>query len=150
MRLLAAGLLVVSAVLPAAAQEKPVPSDSSRITISGCARNSVFTVRWRDDHEPTTGEIAEGRRFRLTGRKDVLNEVKKREGSMVEITGLVRKNAVGPPQGISVGGIRIGIGAPQQPISDPARNPDMYQPIFDLEAYRMLPDACPGKQGGRR
>ena len=82
---------------------------------------------------------------RLTGRKDVLNEVKKREGSMVELTGLVRKNAVSPPQGVSVGGVRIGIGAPQQPISDPARTPDMYQPVFDVEAYQLLPEPCSTK-----
>jgi hypothetical protein len=143
MRRLAAGLLMLGVAVTAAAQERPVPSDSSRVTLSGCARNSVFTVRWRDDHEPTTGEIADGRRFRLTGRKDVLNEVKRREGSLVELTGLVRKNAVSPPQGISVGGIRIGIGSPQQPISDPARTPDMYQPVLDVESYRMLPEPCP-------
>lgn len=133
-------LLIVAA--GAAAQERPVPSDSERVTVSGCARNSLFTVRWRDDHEPVTGEIAEGRRFRLTGRKDVLNEVKKRQGSMVELTGLVRKNVVGPQQGIAIGGVRIGIGSPAQPISDPARNPDLYQPVFDVESYQLLPEAC--------
>ena len=112
------------------------------MTLTGCARKSVFVVHWRDDHEPITSEVAEGRRFRLTGRKDVLNEVKKREGSMVELTGLVRKNAVASPPGISVGGVRIGLGSPQQPISDPARTPDMYQPILDVESYQLLPDAC--------
>jgi hypothetical protein len=145
MRVLAAVILLASLSGTAGAQERPVPSDSTRITVSGCARRSLFTVRWRDDHEPVNGEIAEGRQFRLTGRKDVLNEVKKREGSMVELTGLVRKNAVSPPQGVSVGGVRIGIGAPQQPISDPARTPDMYQPVFDVEAYQLLPEPCSTK-----
>jgi hypothetical protein len=135
-------VVFVTAVTAVNAQERPVPSDSSRITVTGCAKGSVFTVRWRDDHEPTTGEIADGRRFRLTGRKEILNDVKKREGSMVELTGLVRKNAVAPPQGIRVGAVQIGIGNPQQPISDPARNPDLYQPIFDVESYQLLPDAC--------
>jgi len=122
-----------------------VPSDSTRVTLTGCARKSLFVVRWRDDHEPITSEVAEGRRFRLTGRKDVLNDVKKREGSMVELTGLVRKNAVASPQGISVGLVRIGLGAPQAPISDPARNPDMYQPVFDVESYQLLPEPCSSK-----
>lgn len=127
------------------AQERPVPSDSTRVTLTGCVRKSVFVVRWRDDHEPATSEVAEGRRFRLTGRKNVLNEVKKRAGSMVELTGLVRKNAVAPPQGISVGRVRIGLGSPQQPLSDPARSPEMYQPVFDLESYQLLPEPCPTK-----
>lgn len=145
MRLLTAGVLVLGLAAVAAAQEKPVPSDSSRVTLTGCARKSVFIVRWRDDHEPITGEVAEGSRFRLSGNKDVLNDVKKREGSMVQLTGLVRKNALNPPQGIRVGRVQIGIGAPQQPISDPARNPGNYQPVFDVESYQLLPDACPTK-----
>jgi hypothetical protein len=145
MRILAAVILVLGIGGVAAAQERPVPSDSSRVTLSGCARKSVFTVRWRDDHEPITGEVAEGRRFRMTGRKEVLNEIKKREGSMVEITGLVRKNALNPQQGIAVGRVRIGIGSPQAPVGDPARNPEMYQPILDVESYQLLPENCPTK-----
>jgi hypothetical protein len=141
-RTLAVAVVLVGLVAAASAQERPVPSDSTRVTLTGCARKSVFVVRWREDHEPVTSDIAEGRRFRLTGRKDVLNEVRKREGSMVELTGLIRKNAVTPPRGISIGGIRIGVGAPQQPVSDPARNPEMYQPVFDVESYQLLPEAC--------
>ncbi len=138
-------VLVVAGSVALAGQERPVPSDSARVTVTGCGRGNAFVVRWRDDHEPVTGEIAAGRRFRLTGKKDVLNEVKKREGSLVELTGLVRKNVVGPQQGISVGGVNIGIGPPRSPISDPARSPDMYQPVFDVEAYRLLPETCPGR-----
>jgi len=144
-RTLSVVVFLIGSAAAFAAQERPVPSDSTRITLTGCARKSLFVVRWREDHEPVTSEIAEGRRFRLTGRKDVLNDVKKREGSMVQLTGLVRKNAVAPPQGISVGRVRIGLGSPQQPISDPARTPDMYQPIFDVESYELLPEPCPEK-----
>ncbi|MEQ1759777.1 MAG: hypothetical protein ABL986_15785 [Vicinamibacterales bacterium] len=143
MRTFAACVFLTWATTLLAEQERPVPSDSTRVTVTGCARKSVFIVRWREDHEPTSREIADGRRFRLTGRKDVLSDVRKREGSMVELTGLVRKNAVAPPQGISIGGrVRVGIGSPQAPLSDPARNPDMYQPIFDVESYQLLPEPC--------
>jgi hypothetical protein len=142
---LALVMVAVPTVSTGAQEQRRVPSDSSRVTVSGCARGNAFVVRWRDDHEPVTGEIAEGRRFRLTGKKDVLAEVKKREGSMVELTGLVRKNAVAPPQGISIGGVNIGMGAPRSPISDPARSPDMYQPVLDVEAYQLLPEPCPSR-----
>ncbi len=127
-----------------AAQERPVPSDSVRVTVSGCARGRAFVVRWRDDHEVTGAEIAEGRRFRLTGRKELLNDLKIRERSMVELTGLIRRNAVSPPRGVSIGGVRIGVGDPRQPMSDPARNADMYQPVFDVESFQLLPEACAG------
>jgi|CXWL01.1.fsa_nt_gi hypothetical protein len=142
MRTFALVVWLVGLAVAVGAQERPVPSDSTRLTLSGCARKSVFVVHWREDHEPVTAEVAEGRRFRLTGRKDVLSEVRKREGSMVELTGLVRKNAVAPPQGISIGGIRIGLGSPQQPISDPGRTPEMYQPVLDVESYQLLPEPC--------
>ena len=142
MRTLAGVVVVFGLLVVVSAQEKPVPSDSLRVTLTGCARKSLFVVRWRQDHEPTAVEIAEGRQFRLTGRKDVLNEVKAREGSMVELTGLIRKNAVSQPQGISVGGVRVGIGPPQQGISDPARTPQSYQPILDVESYQLLPEPC--------
>jgi len=142
MRTLALVVSIVALAAVAGAQEKPVPSDSTRVTVTGCARKNVFVVHWRESHEPVTSDIGEGRRFRLTGRKDVLNDVKKREGSMVELTGLVRKNSVGPTPGVSVGGIRVGIGAPQQPISDPSRIPESYTPVFDVEAYQLLPEPC--------
>ena len=92
------------------AQERPVPSDSARITVSGCARNNLFTVRWRDDHEAVAGEVAEGRHFRLAGRKEVLKAIKARQASMVEVTGLIRRNALTGPPGVSLGGrVRVGI-----------------------------------------
>jgi hypothetical protein len=142
MRTLVSVVMIVMAAVAGHAQEKPVPSDSVRLTVTGCARRSVFVVQWRTDHESIAGEIAEGRRFRLTGRKDVLKDVRAREGSMVALTGLVRKNALNPQNGVAVGRVRIGLGSPQQPISDPARNPEMYQPVFDVESYQLLPEPC--------
>ena len=57
----------------------------------------------------------------LTGDKKVLDEVKKRERMMVELTGLIRAAQVAP-QGIGLFGGRIRIGGarvPQDPITDP-------------------------------
>lgn len=141
------GYLVVAAVCGAVgvlgAQERPVPSDSARVTLSGCTHNNLFTVRWREDHESTAGEVAEGRHFRLAGRKDVLKSIKARQASMVEVTGLIRRNALAGPPGISLGGrVRVGIGSPRAPLGDPTRSADMYQPVLDVESYQPLPEAC--------
>ena len=132
------------------AQERPVPSDSARITVSGCARNNLFTVRWRDDHEAVAGEVAEGRHFRLAGRKEVLKAIKARQASMVEVTGLIRRNALTGPPGVSLGGrVRVGIGSPRAPLGDPTRGADLYQPVLDVESYQPLPEACSSGQNRR-
>ena len=109
---LASGALLV-------AQEREVPKDSTRITIPGCAKGRTFVVTAREGHEPTSGDLKPGRRFRLSGSKDVLKEIEKREGMMVEVTGLVRKAELAGPGGITTGGgrVRIGGGAPQAQVA---------------------------------
>ena len=88
------------------AQDRPVPGDSARVSIPGCAKGRSFVVASTPEHEPTQADIAPGRRFRLSGPKDVLNDIKKREGRMIEITGLVRKAALTGPGGIAIAGGR--------------------------------------------
>ncbi len=99
------------------AQERPVPGDSARVAIPGCAKGRVFIVAATPEHEPTQVEIAPGRRFRLSGPKDVLNDIKKREGRMIEVTGLVRKAALKGPGGIPIAGGRVRIGGGLPPVA---------------------------------
>src|SRR5262245_61457155 len=111
------------------AQEgRKVPSDSARIAISGCAKGRGFVVGFPSDHEPTQTDIAPGRRFRLNGPKDVLDDIKKREGRMIEVTGLVRKTALEGPGGIPLAGgrVRIGGGSPQASTNDPTHGLQGY------------------------
>src|SRR6186997_747878 len=96
--LFAAAFSCVTGIL--CAQERPVPSDSARVAIPGCAKGSAFVVSKSPEHEPTQTDIAPGRRFRLSGPKDVLNDIKKHEGRLIEITGLVRKASLQGPGGI--------------------------------------------------
>ena len=98
-------LLVIAAVLSsvlagALAQERPVPKDSSRISIPGCAVGTKFIVGRAPSHEPVRSDIEPGRRFRLNGKKDVINDIKKQQGTMIEVTGLVRQSDLGGPGGI--------------------------------------------------
>ena len=128
------------------AQERPVPSDSARVAIPGCAKGHAFIVTQSPEHEPTQGDIAPGRRFRLSGPKDVLADIKKHEGVLIEVTGLIRKNSLKGPGGIGVAGgrVRIGAGVPQSPTGDPSRALSCYeQPVLDVEGWRRLPGDCP-------
>ena len=122
-----------------------MPGDSARVAIPGCAKGRAFIVAAAPEHEPTQVDIAPGRRFRLSGPKDVLNDIKKREGRMIEVTGLVRKAALKGPGGIPIAGgrVRIGGGLPQSPTGDVSRAPGGYgQPVLDVEGWRLLEENC--------
>lgn len=130
------------------AQEKKVPKDSSRVSIPGCSKGRTFIVAQSPDHEPVRSDVESGRRFRLSGPKKVLNDIKVHEGSMIEVTGLVRTAQLGGPGGVAIAGgrIRIGGALPQDPIySDARRDPLYNQVVIDVESWRQLPDSCPAR-----
>jgi hypothetical protein len=133
----AVGALLVGAAVHA--QERPVPSDSARVSLPGCAKNRTFIVGEGPEHEPKQTVIAPGRRFRLEGSKEILNEIKLRDGRMIEVTGLIRK-AVITPNGIGIAGGRIQIGGsvPRSPVYDAARDPAYNQAIIDVSSWRLI------------
>jgi hypothetical protein len=140
--------LVIASTAALFAQERKVPDDSSRVSIPGCARGRTFIVSERPEHEPLRSNVEAGRRFRLSGPKKTLDDIKRREASMIEITGLVRKAQLSGNGGVAVAGgrIRIGGGLPRDPIySDPRRDPLYNQVVIDVESWRQLPESCPGK-----
>ena len=143
MQVLALVMLLLAGASPAAAQERPVPSDSTRLTIPGCAKGRSFIVDEPAGREITATGIQPGRRFRLSGPKRVLDDIAKREATMVEITGLVRKSDLAGPGGVTIlgGRVRIGGTAPR----DVARDPMYNQVVIDVEGYQLLPDRCPAR-----
>jgi hypothetical protein len=133
---LAAGLGVVAS----AQQEKPVPKDSVRISIPGCAKGVMFTVTESPEHE-SRSSVAPGRRFRLAGKKELLKEIRDREGSMIEVTGLILKGQI-DQSGVPIGGnVRISPGP--APGSAVGANPNYAQNILDVEGWRQLAADCP-------
>jgi hypothetical protein len=139
--LLVGVLAAVGSVL--AAQEREIPKDSELVTVRGCASGRNFIVAPRSEDQPGTLEIEPGRRLRLNGPGKLLDEIKKRERMMVEVTGLMKKSQV-KESGIAIAGgrIRIGGGVPQSPITDPRRDPAYNQTILDVTSYRPLPEPC--------
>src|SRR5262245_2407593 len=138
-------ILTIALAVGLSAQEKKVPKDSTRVSIPGCSKGSAFVVTASPEAERTSTEIATGRRFRLAGPKDVLNEIKKREGTIIEVTGIVKKSDL-TEGGIKLGGgrVRIGAGSPQDPISGgPGRAPMSGIVILDVEGWRPLGESCP-------
>src|SRR5437763_199372 len=107
------GIFLAFVVLaaPLAAQEtKPVPKDSVRVFIPGCARGYVFTAGPRNSDQPASLDIPEGMHVRMNGPKKIMAGIKAHQGSMIEITGLMKKGQY--KNGIAVGGgIRISPGS---------------------------------------
>jgi len=141
-----AALFLTIGITAAAQEERPVPKDSVRVSIPGCSKGSAFVVTDTPEGERTSVEIKSGRRFRLTGKKELLNEIKAREGYIIEVTGIIRKNDLQGPGGISLGGgrVRIGGGPPVAGSGqDVNRAPQSANAILDVEGFRPLGEPCP-------
>lgn len=145
--LLAAALALISGAFLAAQEQAKVPKDSARIAIPGCARDRVFIVSEAPNHEPVGTRLEPGRRFRLAGKRELLDAIKVREGTMVEVTGLVRRADLEGSGGVRLfgGRVRIGGAQPQAPLSDVQRNSQYAEVVLDVESYRMLTEPCPSR-----
>lgn len=139
-------LLVLSPVAfdsPLVAQEtKPVPKDSVRVYVAGCTKGMMFTAGPRMEDPPTSLEIKEGMHLRMNGPKKLMNEIKAHEGSMVGITGLMKKGQYAP--GVAVGGgVRISPSSPGT--GGIAGNVGGDQIYIDVEGWRPVSGSCPAR-----
>jgi hypothetical protein len=142
--------LALAAPKPAGAggqEQAKVPKDSARIAIPGCVRDRIFIVADAPNHEPVGTRLEPGRRFRLAGKKELLDDIRRREGTMVEVTGLARKSDLEGPSGVRLfgGRVRIGGAQPQAPLSDVQRNSQYTEVVLDVESFRMLTEPCPSR-----
>ena len=148
MRIVAAIVLLLIARVPLAAQErKPVPKDSARVTVPGCAKGAAFTAGPRTEDQAGRAEIPEGMRFRMNAPKKLRDEIKAHEGQMIQITGLIKKGQYNEP-GIPVGGgVRVtpgvgnggvGVGVSGRP--SPGGGAVNY---IDVESWAPAPGNCP-------
>ena len=129
---------------PLLAQEnKPVPKDSARVFIPGCAKGFIFTAGPRTQDVPGSAEIPEGMHLRMNGPKKVMAEIKAHEGSMIEIVGLMKKGQY-KPGGVGIsGGVRITPGA--APTGGSLPGPSINQVLIDVEGWRPVVGNCPSR-----
>jgi hypothetical protein len=142
MRLTAVIAVAIAVVTgPLAAQEtKPVPKGSVRVAIPGCTKGYVFTASRRTEEAPGSVDVPPGMHMRLNAPKKMMAEIKAREGTLIEITGLMKKGQYGPA-GIGVGNVRITPGQNPQSgtlsIGAPAA-----QVAIDVEGWRPVAGEC--------
>jgi hypothetical protein len=130
---------------PLGAQENtPVPRDSVRVFVPGCTRGYIFTAGRRTQDEPGSLQIPEGMHMRMNGPKKMMAEIKAHEGSMIEITGLMKKGQP-QPDGIGVGGgVRISPGTAPVAGGFPG-SPGVNQVLIDVESWRPVVGDCPAR-----
>jgi hypothetical protein len=145
-RVVLAGVLVAATVGWAAAQEKkPVPKDSVRVSIRGCAKGASFTVGPRSSDEPPTVSVPEGLHLHMNGPKKLMADIKAHEAGMIEITGVAKRDDLVPNQMNLGKGIGISPGPGPSGSSSGAGVPRQSQAQIDLEGWRQIPGDCPRK-----
>jgi hypothetical protein len=130
----------------AAQEEKPVKQNEIRVSIPGCTKGYVFTVGARTPDQPGTVDLREGMHLRMTGPRKLIGELKAHEGSMVEITGTMKKGQLNP-EGIGIGGgVRVTPGvAPGAGGGTVSLSRGADVPIIDLEGWRPAIGNCPSR-----
>jgi hypothetical protein len=124
-----------------AQETKPVPKDSMRVLVPGCTRGYVFTAARRTQDQPGSADIPEGMHLRMNGPRKIMAEIKAHEGSMIEITGLMKKGQY-KPDGVAIGGgVRVGPGPASGSLGDPGGG----QIQIDVEGWRPAVGSCPSR-----
>lgn len=133
-----------SFVIAVAQEAKPVPKNSVRVVVPGCSRGVNFMAGRPAEDRPGGSAVPEGTRLRLNGPKKTLAEIKGQEGSRIEITGLIKRGQA-RPDGIAIGGARVGGGAggPVAGFGGGLPVPGAGQLMIDVEGWRLLPGDCP-------
>lgn len=148
MRIAAAMFSIAFAGATLAAQEpKPVPKDSVRVTVPGCAKGAAFTAGPRTEDQVGRADIPEGMRFRMNAPKKLRGEIKAHEGQMIQITGVIKKGQYNEPgipvgggvrvtPGIGNGGVGVGVGGRPSPGVGAVN-------YIDVESWQPAPGNCP-------
>lgn len=149
-RIGAAILAILTATVSIAAQqdqqeERPkVPKDSVQVTVTGCLKGRVLSASDVRQVDTQSGPAIRQRAFRLAGKKNEMNEVKKNDGQRVEIMGLIKKSALVEPgmkfKGgrVVVGGGSMGSAGSTGRPPDPAENVT----VMDVQTVQAVGGSC--------
>lgn len=141
MRTTVFAIAVILSASVAAQEPKPVPKDSVRVSVPGCTKGYMFTAGPRTEDQPGRSNIPEGAHFRMNVPKKAMADIKKYEGSMIEITGLIRKDDL-VQDGVGIGRLRISPG-PSMSGGGSLPSPGAGQVVIDVEGWRRVPGDCP-------
>ena len=149
MRTLFSAVLAVALSSPLAAQDKPrdptaIPKKGDPVVLKGCLRGAALEATDLGAEDSST-PLLSGLTFRLTGKKDLLKDMKqKHDGRIVEVRGTLKSDL--QPQtgyGTNVGGMRITIGGPAGGASG-AREAETRRslPVVDVSGFDGSETGC--------
>jgi len=125
-----------------AQETKPVPKDSIRVTVSGCAKGYVFTAGPRVGELPDTPSVPEGTHLRMNGPKKLISEIDGYKDSMITLVGIMKKGQE-KPGGINLGGgVRIAPSAPPSAGGTIPANMMTQPPGIDVEGWSPAVGSC--------
>jgi hypothetical protein len=128
-------------------EPKPVPSDSVEIMTTGCLKGRVFTATLAPEESMRRGPDVTGRNFRVSAKRDVMDAVKKHDGDLVQVVGIVRRGSLASnAPGARIGNTRVVIGMPRNgnPMGSSSRPPaGDPMAVMDVSWVRFLSETCP-------
>ena len=148
--MIALALVVLALIVPFSQEEKkkPIPKDSVEVATEGCLKGRVFTATEpsiEEERVERAGPDVTGQSFRINGPRPVMDEVKKHNGHLVEVVGVVRKSDIANnAPGKRIGNTRVTIGLPQRS-GDPnySHTPMANVVVMDVTSVRFLSQTCP-------
>lgn len=142
-RIVLASLLATAPIL-AQQEEKPkVPKDSVMAVITGCIKGHVIHAADVRQTDTTSGVNITGHTFRISGKKDVMNVVKEKDGERVELTGLIKKSAL-IESGMKFKGGRIVVGGGTSGGTGTLPSPAENVVVIDALTVTGLAGSCSG------
>jgi hypothetical protein len=117
-----------------------VPKDSIELTVIGCLEGRVLSTIESRQADVERGPYVGARLFRLNGKRDVMDEVKRRNKQLVEVVGIVKRSAL-DDKGIKSGPVSITGGSP---VSGTGRIPIGADnvPVMDVTAVKLQGTSC--------
>jgi hypothetical protein len=126
-------------------EKKPVPSDSVRVSVAGCAKGYVFTASHNMPDVVSSLDIPSGMHLRMNGPKKVIDALDAYKASMIQITGIMKKGQY-KPGGVAIGGgMRIAPGPSPAGGGSSGTDPAAGQIQIDVEGWGPVLGSCPAK-----
>lgn len=122
-------------------QDQPrVPEDSVELTVVGCLKGRAFSTVPQREADVQRGPNVGQRTFRLAGKREVMDEVKKLDRRLVEIVGIVKRSSL-DDKGVKIGGVAISGGSP---VAGTGRAPTGVDnvAVMDVTSVRQRAASC--------
>jgi hypothetical protein len=132
---------IVASTGPAGPQERPrIPGDSVEVVVIGCLTGRALKTSDVKYVDTRTGPDVGSRTFRVAAKRDVMKEIEKENGRLVEVTGIVKRSAL-DDTGVNLGRrVELGGGSPVSRSGIPSAADRV--PVMDVSSIRPRARSC--------